>query len=63
MLGYGPEDKSTVLELTYNYGVTKYEKGSGYAQVYTFSICKCHDIVVMAMQQLLFLDANLCNPF
>lgn len=33
MLGYGPEDKSTVLELTYNYGVTKYEKGSGYAQV------------------------------
>ncbi|MCO5593697.1 hypothetical protein L7F22_047714 [Adiantum nelumboides] len=33
MLGYGPEDKSTVMELTYNYGVTKYEKGNGYAQV------------------------------
>eukprot|EP00250_Pteridium_aquilinum_P011654 c20218_g1_i1 orf=326-1471(-) len=33
MLGYGPEDKSTVLELTYNYGVTKYEKGNGYAQI------------------------------
>lgn len=33
MMGYGPEDKSAVLELTYNYGVTEYEKGNGYAQV------------------------------
>ena len=33
MLGYGPEDKSTVMELTYNYGVTEYEKGNAYAQV------------------------------
>lgn len=33
MLGYGPEDKHTVLELTYNYGVTDYDKGNGYAQV------------------------------
>lgn len=33
MLGYGPEDKSTVLELTYNYGVTEYDKGNAYAQV------------------------------
>ncbi|MCO5607945.1 hypothetical protein L7F22_062147 [Adiantum nelumboides] len=33
MLGYGPEDKSTVMELTYNYGVSKYEKGDAYAQV------------------------------
>ena len=33
MMGYGPEDKNAVLELTYNYGVTEYDKGNGYAQV------------------------------
>ncbi|KAG7021873.1 putative lactoylglutathione lyase, chloroplastic [Cucurbita argyrosperma subsp. argyrosperma] len=33
MMGYGPEDKNPVLELTYNYGVTDYEKGNGYAQI------------------------------
>lgn len=33
MLGYGPEDKSAVLELTYNYEVTEYDKGNAYAQV------------------------------
>lgn len=33
MMGYGPEDKNAVLELTYNYGVTEYEKGTAYAQV------------------------------
>lgn len=33
MLGYGPEDKSAVMELTYNYGVTEYDKGNAYAQV------------------------------
>lgn len=38
MMGYGPEDKNPVLELTYNYGVTKYDKGNGYAQV-KFSHC------------------------
>lgn len=32
-MGYGPEDKNTVLELTYNYGVTNYDKGNGYAQI------------------------------
>jgi hypothetical protein len=35
MMGYGPEDKNAVLELTYNYGVTEYEKGNAYAQVQT----------------------------
>lgn len=34
MLGYGTEDNSPVLELTYNYGITDYDKGNGYAQVY-----------------------------
>ncbi|TXG62013.1 hypothetical protein EZV62_013376 [Acer yangbiense] len=33
MMGYGPEDKNTVLELTYNYGVSEYDKGNGYAQI------------------------------
>ncbi|KAK1325074.1 Lactoylglutathione lyase [Acorus calamus] len=33
MMGYADEDKTTVLELTYNYGVTEYTKGNAYAQV------------------------------
>lgn len=37
MMGYGPEDKNAVMELTYNYGITDYEKGNAYAQVQYFS--------------------------
>jgi len=33
ILGYKEEDEATVLELTYNYGVTEYSKGTAYAQV------------------------------
>lgn len=33
ILGYGPEKENTVLELTYNYGVTEYDKGDAYVQV------------------------------
>lgn len=33
MMGYAPEEETTVLELTYNYGVTEYTKGNAYAQV------------------------------
>lgn len=34
MMGYGDDElKTTVLELTYNYGVTEYTKGDGYGQV------------------------------
>ncbi|GAU18397.1 hypothetical protein TSUD_202860 [Trifolium subterraneum] len=33
ILGYGEEEETTVLELTYNYGVTEYSKGTGYAQI------------------------------
>ncbi|KAL5207966.1 hypothetical protein ABZP36_032401 [Zizania latifolia] len=33
MMGYGPEDKNAVLELTYNYGVTEYDKGDAYGQI------------------------------
>ena len=32
-LGYAEEHETTVLELTYNYGVTEYTKGNAYAQV------------------------------
>ena len=33
MMGYAEECETTVLELTYNYGVTEYTKGNSYAQV------------------------------
>ncbi|KAM3282151.1 lactoylglutathione lyase GLX1 isoform X1 [Capsicum chacoense] len=33
IMGYGPEDKNAVLELTYIYGVKSYDKGNGYAQI------------------------------
>ncbi|KAL2940120.1 putative lactoylglutathione lyase chloroplastic [Bienertia sinuspersici] len=33
IMGYSPEDKNAVLELTYNYGVNEYDKGNGYAQI------------------------------
>jgi lactoylglutathione lyase len=49
MLGYGPEDKTTVLELTYNYGVTEYDKGNAYAQVSrssSFSIESCEEVFI-----------------
>ncbi|XBH78794.1 hypothetical protein VPH35_104935 [Triticum aestivum] len=39
MMGYAEEDKTTVLELTYNYGVTEYNKGNAYAQVLTSFFC------------------------
>ncbi len=32
-LGYGPEETHTVLELTYNYGVDKYELGTAFGHL------------------------------
>lgn len=32
-VGYGDEDTHTVLELTYNYGVEKYDLGSAYGHI------------------------------
>lgn len=32
-LGYGTEQESTVLELTYNYGQTSYEHGGAYGHI------------------------------
>lgn len=38
MMGYAEEKETTVLELTYNYGVTEYTKGNAYAQVNLFPL-------------------------
>jgi lactoylglutathione lyase len=32
-VGYDGEDKTAVIELTYNYGVEKYDLGSGYGHI------------------------------
>jgi lactoylglutathione lyase len=32
-VGYGGEDKNSVLELTYNYGVDKYDLGAGFGHI------------------------------
>jgi lactoylglutathione lyase len=32
-LGYGDESKTSVIELTYNWGVRHYELGSGYGHI------------------------------
>jgi lactoylglutathione lyase len=32
-LGYGEETEQTVIELTYNYGVDRYELGTGYGHI------------------------------
>ncbi len=32
-LGFGPETETAVIELTYNYGVTKYEHGGAYGHI------------------------------
>lgn len=32
-LGYGPESENTVIELTYNWGVDKYELGKAYGHI------------------------------
>jgi lactoylglutathione lyase len=32
-VGYDAEDRSTVLELTYNYGVERYDLGSGFGHI------------------------------
>ncbi|CAI9782536.1 unnamed protein product [Fraxinus pennsylvanica] len=40
MIGYSPEDTNTVLELTYNYGVTEYDNGNAYAQPTDYDILR-----------------------
>lgn len=54
MLGYADEDKTTVLELTYNYGVTEYSKGNAYAQIAigTNDVYKSAEAVELATKEL-----------
>ncbi|XP_066352165.1 lactoylglutathione lyase-like isoform X3 [Miscanthus floridulus] len=53
-LGYAEEDKTTVLELIYNYGVTEYSKGNAYAQVAigTNDVYKSAEAVDLATKEL-----------
>ncbi|XP_043692017.1 lactoylglutathione lyase GLX1-like [Telopea speciosissima] len=54
MMGYADENETTVLELTYNYGVTEYTKGTTYAQVAisTEDVYKSAEVVKMVTQEL-----------
>jgi lactoylglutathione lyase len=54
MMGYAEEKETTVLELTYNYGVTEYTKGNAYAQVAisTDDVYKSGEVVNLVTQEL-----------
>ncbi|XP_057960621.1 lactoylglutathione lyase GLX1-like [Malania oleifera] len=54
MMGYGDEHETTVLGLTYNYGVTEYTKGNAYAQVAisTDDVYKSAEFVNLVTQEL-----------
>ncbi|KAL1372697.1 hypothetical protein HN51_002801 [Arachis hypogaea] len=54
LLGYGEEHETTVLELTYNYGVTEYSKGNAYAQIAigTDDVYKSAEVVSAIAQEL-----------
>ncbi|XP_014516876.2 lactoylglutathione lyase GLX1 isoform X3 [Vigna radiata var. radiata] len=54
LLGYADEQETTVLELTYNYGVTEYTKGNAYAQVAisTDDVYKSAEVVNIVTQEL-----------
>ncbi|CAA0835926.1 glyoxalase I homolog [Striga hermonthica] len=54
MMGYAEEHETTVLELTYNYGVTEYTKGNAYAQVAisTDDVYKSAEVVNLVTQEL-----------
>uniref|UniRef100_A0A2N9GXJ7 VOC domain-containing protein n=1 Tax=Fagus sylvatica TaxID=28930 RepID=A0A2N9GXJ7_FAGSY len=53
MLGHAEEQETTVLELTYNYGVTEYTKGNAYAQVAigTDDVYKSAEVVNHVIQE------------
>jgi len=54
VLGYKGEEESTVLELTYNYGVTEYSKGNAYAQIAigTDDVYKSAEVLNLVTQEL-----------
>ncbi|XP_050387389.1 lactoylglutathione lyase GLX1-like [Argentina anserina] len=53
ILGYA-EDKTTILELTYNYGVTEYTKGNAYAQIVvgTDDVYKSAEVIDLVTKEL-----------
>ncbi len=58
MIGYGEEEKkTTVLELTYNYGVTEYTKGNAYAQVMSHELFRCFFAYV---QGIILVSMHIC---
>ncbi|KAG7012363.1 hypothetical protein SDJN02_25115, partial [Cucurbita argyrosperma subsp. argyrosperma] len=54
MMGYADELETTVLELTYNHGVTQHSKGNGYSQVAigTDNVNKSAEILNLIIQEL-----------
>ncbi|XP_039167346.1 lactoylglutathione lyase GLX1 isoform X1 [Eucalyptus grandis] len=54
MMGYAEENETTVLKLTYKYGVTEYTKGNAYAQVAisTDDVCKSGEVVELVIEEL-----------
>ncbi|XP_058094918.1 lactoylglutathione lyase GLX1 [Magnolia sinica] len=54
MMGYADEYETTVVELTYNYGVTEYTKGNAYAQIAisTEDVYKSAEMVNAVTQEL-----------
>lgn len=59
MLGYGPEDKNAVMELTYNYGVTEYDKGNAYGQVWAV----CSSLTTVCFGALNVYKTCTCTPY
>ncbi|XP_077243675.1 glyoxalase/bleomycin resistance protein/dioxygenase superfamily protein [Tasmannia lanceolata] len=54
MMGYADEYETTVVELTYNYGVTEYTKGNAYAQIAisTEDVYKTAEVVKVVIEEL-----------
>ncbi|KAK3188395.1 hypothetical protein Dsin_027956 [Dipteronia sinensis] len=53
MLGFADESQNTILESTYNYGVTEYSKGNGYAQIAisTDDVYKSAEVINLVTQE------------
>lgn len=59
MVGYGPEDSSFVVELTYNYGVKHYRKGNDFqVQLERQSFVLTHAVVNRARLHLMVISQN-----
>ncbi|XP_056159693.1 lactoylglutathione lyase GLX1-like [Syzygium oleosum] len=54
MMGYADEYETTVVELTYNYGVTEYTKGNAYAQlaISTDDVYKSGEVIKLVTEEL-----------